>query len=137
MTSTTEDVFNLAVHLYSEETADVEQLNRQLQKELRGLEKVKLQMVQTEKPFEGEKSGLESIDWTTLIVTLAASGGVLTTVINAIQSRLTRERSVTLEIDGDKLTVTGISSEYQQPLIDDWLERHRKRQQSNANDLHS
>jgi hypothetical protein len=31
---------------------------------------------------------------------------------------------VTLEIDGDKLEVTGLSSEEQQRLINAWLSRH-------------
>jgi hypothetical protein len=57
---------------------------------------------------------------------LAASGGALTTIINLIQSKLTKDRSVTLEIDGDKLEVTGISSEDQKRLIDDWLKRRQK-----------
>jgi hypothetical protein len=67
-----------------------------------------------------------SVDWGTLLVTLAASGGVLTMLANMLQSWLTRydRHSVTLEIDGDKLEVKGISSEEQQRLIDAWLSRH-------------
>ena len=32
---------------------------------------------------------------------------------------------LTLEIDGDKIEVTGISSEEQKRLIDAWMQRHR------------
>jgi hypothetical protein len=66
-----------------------------------------------------------SVDWGTLLVALAASGGVLTMLINVLQSWLTRHErhSVTLEIDGDKLEVKGISSGEQQRLIDAWISR--------------
>ncbi len=63
----------------------------------------------------------------TLLVTLAASGGVLTTLINAVQSWLARQErtSVTLEIGGDKLSITGVSSEEQRRLIAAWLRRQK------------
>jgi hypothetical protein len=63
----------------------------------------------------------------TLLLTLAASGGVLTTMINGVQSWLASKRergTATLEIDGDKLTVTGISTTDQSRLIDAWINRH-------------
>lgn len=68
----------------------------------------------------------------TIVVTLLAAGGVITTLINAIQSWLTRHdrRSITLEIDGDKLQITGISSEEQQRLTNLWLQRHPELTQS-------
>jgi hypothetical protein len=67
------------------------------------------------------------IDWQTLVVTLAASGGVLTTLITNLQAWLTRyERaSVTVEVNGDKLEVKGASSEVQRRLVDDWISRHK------------
>jgi hypothetical protein len=61
-----------------------------------------------------------------LLVTLAASGGVLTTLIGAVQSWLTRSErcSVTMEIDGDKITLTGASSEEQRRLATAFIKRH-------------
>jgi len=63
----------------------------------------------------------------TILVTLAASGGVLTTLINSVQSWLTRNdrHSVTVEMGGDKLTITGSSSAEQTRLLDAWIERHK------------
>jgi hypothetical protein len=62
-----------------------------------------------------------------LLLTFAASGGVLTTLINVLQSWLSRHerRSMTLKIGDDELEVTGISSEQQQQLINDWLSRNK------------
>jgi hypothetical protein len=47
-------------------------------------------------------------------------------VISAITSWVgsVHQRSVKLEIDGDSIEVTGISSADQRRLIDDWLRRH-------------
>src|SRR5579859_4961636 len=62
-----------------------------------------------------------------LLVKLASSGG-LTIVINTIKAWLLRQesQSVSLEIGGDKLTITGISTTQQQQLIDSWISRHTR-----------
>lgn len=63
-----------------------------------------------------------------LIVTLAASGGVFTSLIGMLQAWLTthERRSVVLEIDGDKVEVKGITSKEQKKLIDVWINRHKR-----------
>lgn len=72
----------------------------------------------------GSKSA--GIDLQSLIVTLAASGGVLTTLIGFIQNWVSRREkaSVILEVGGDKLTITGASSETERRLVDNWVSRH-------------
>jgi Effector Associated Constant Component 1 len=57
---------------------------------------------------------------------LAASGGVLTTLISTVQSWLTRSErcSVTMQIGGDKLMLTGASSEEQERLARAFIRRH-------------
>jgi hypothetical protein len=69
-----------------------------------------------------------ALDWTQLLLTLSASGGVLTSVIAALRPWLTgdQRRSVTATIGKDKLTVTGISPAEQHRLITAWLKRHEK-----------
>ncbi|MBI3242190.1 MAG: hypothetical protein HYZ49_07850 [Chloroflexi bacterium] len=101
-------------------------LTKQVADELRELEIETVELGRNEAP-PGAMSG-PGIDWSLVLVTLAASGGVLTTVINLLQARLSRDerRSVTVEIGGDKLTLTGVSSEQQQQLIDEWLKRQAK-----------
>ena len=70
----------------------------------------------------------DPISWGVIIVTLLATGGVITTLINAIQAWLTQNerRSITLEINGDKLQITGISSAEQKRLMDSWIDRNTK-----------
>ncbi len=106
---------------------ELEQITLQLRKELAELDVGAVDLVRVGEAPDRAKAG-DPISWGALLVALTASGGVLTTLINAVQSWLMRheQRSVTLEIDGDKLDVTGISSEEQQRLIDVWINRQRR-----------
>lgn len=62
-----------------------------------------------------------------LIVSLIQSPGLLSSVVGTVQSWVARQgsRSVKLELDGDVLEVTGISSREQSELIQNWIDRHR------------
>jgi hypothetical protein len=109
-----------------ENIENLEMFSRQLREELLELDVESVDYVTNGELLEGAKSGTP-IDWNTLLLTFAASGGVITTIINLLQSWLARhdKRTIVLEIDGDKLEVTGISSKEQKQLIDKWLSRHR------------
>jgi len=120
----------LRLNLHTGPEVDVEELEKhtlQLKKELIELDVEAVDFVSAGESPEKVKAG-DPITWGTLLLTLAASGGVLTSLISALQSWLTTRdrRSVTLEIDGDKLEVAGISSEEQRRLIDAWLSRHSR-----------
>ena len=106
------------------DSEDLERLTRQLREELSELD-VQADLMTGGSAPANTKAG-DVIQWGTLLLTLAASGGVITTLIGALQAWLTRHdrRCVTLEIDGDKLQVTGITSTEQQGLIDVWVRRH-------------
>ena len=108
----------------AEEAAE---LTQQLRASLLDLDVDQVALAQTGDAPRGS-NGLP-IDWGTLLVTLSASGGVLTAVINTVQSWLARQgqRSVTLEMGGDKLTLTGASSREQQQLVDNWIRQHSGR----------
>lgn len=71
---------------------------------------------------------VEAITLGALALTLASSGGVLTTIIGALKDWLTRnhEHSISLEIDGDKISITGASSQQEERLIREWIKRHKK-----------
>ena len=103
-----------------------ERAARQLREEFLELDVETVEFARGGETPEGAKAGAAP-DLSTILLTLAASGGVLTTIIGVLQSWLTRHerRSVTLEIDGDKIEITGISSEEQKRLIDAWMRRHR------------
>jgi hypothetical protein len=61
----------------------------------------------------------------TLVATFARPD-LLTAIVAAVQSWLggTGGRSVKLEVDGDALELTGVSSKEQRRLADEWLRRH-------------
>ncbi len=105
---------------------ELAELTRQLREELLELDVEAVDLVHAGELPEKAKGGGDPVAWGALLVALAASGGVLTTLINTLQAWLTRSerRSVILEIGGDKLEVTGVSSEEQQRLINTWLSRH-------------
>ena len=105
---------------------DLEQLTYYLKGELAGLDG-DVDLVRAGETPKKAKAG-DPVIWGKLLLALTASGGVLTTLIGVLKSWLTshERRSVTLEIDGDKLEVTGISSKEQQQLINAWLSRHRE-----------
>lgn len=119
----------LVVNLDAGPEADDEDLayrTHQLRRELLELDVESVDLVRADEAPPGAKV-VEPFSWGTLIITLAASGGVLVPTINTIQAWLLRDeqRSVTLEIDGDKLEIKGISSKEQQRLINEWLNRHK------------
>ncbi|MCB8978014.1 MAG: hypothetical protein H6657_11380 [Ardenticatenaceae bacterium] len=105
---------------------EVAELTRTLRNDILETNAENAEFVTNGKALSGTKSA-DPVTWGTILVTLAASGGVLTTLINVISSWLSRNKgnSIILEIDGDKLEVTGLSSEEQQRLISLWLNRHR------------
>lgn len=64
-----------------------------------------------------------------LVVSLVNSAGLLAAVVSTVQARLggASPRSARLEIDGDAIEVTGISSAQQQELIAQWAADRGKR----------
>lgn len=100
----------------------MERVTRQLRFELLGLDVDDVELVKSGAAPTGAKAG-DTIAWGTLLMTLAASGGVLTTIIGTLQSWLTRhnQRSISLEINGSKIDIKGISSEDQRRLINEWI----------------
>ena len=108
---------------------DIAQLSQQLRNELLGFKVESIEHQRNQNMAQGTKA-VETISWETLIVTLAASGGIITTIINFILAWVKRNegRSVTLELNGNKLEVTGLSSNEQKVLIETWLKRTSKTQ---------
>jgi hypothetical protein len=61
----------------------------------------------------------------TLLVTLTSTPELLRALVSAVQGWLTRSsaRSVKIKLGDRELEVTGISSQQQERLIDDWIAR--------------
>lgn len=74
----------------------------------------------------GAKAG-SGLNWGQLLITLAGSGSILVDVVTAVDSWIKSqgERSVKLEIGGDRLELTGVSTEVQKAAIRHWIERHQ------------
>jgi hypothetical protein len=113
------------------EGADVEEiaeLTRQLRRALLELD------VDAAEPVPGgqappDTKAVEALALGGLLVSLVNASGVLASVVDAIQSWVVGRgpRSVRLELDGDVLEVSGISSRRQDQLIRVWLDRHAGR----------
>jgi hypothetical protein len=107
---------------------EIEQLSRQLRRQLLELEVARVDPVTSDVVAGGAKAG-ELLAVGALVVSLVNSSGLLAAVVAQIQAALARmgRHTVRLEIDGDVLEVTGVASDEQRRLIDAWIDRHGRR----------
>lgn len=113
----------IGLNLVTDSPEDLERFGLDLQHDLEYLPNATVSAATTVAP-QGTKSA-GGLDWTQLVLTLAASGGVITTLIGLIQSRLTRERKVRMVVDGDELEVSGLGPDQEKAIIDAWVARQR------------
>jgi hypothetical protein len=106
---------------------EVAEMASQLRRELLDLDVEAVELVRTGPAPAGSK-GVGVLAVGTLLVTLAKSSG-LAAVVGAVQSWLSgrQRRSVKIQLGGDTLEVTGVTSDEQRRLIDDWIARHTDR----------
>lgn len=103
---------------------DVAEATLQLRRELLDLDVDAVEVPRAGEPPPGTRAvDLAAIG--ALVVTLAQSQ-LLTAVVAAVQSWLSRSprRSIKLELGGDVLELTGVSSDEQRRLTEEWLRRH-------------
>jgi len=108
--------------------ADAEELDEQtagLRRELLELEVGAVDRARVAEPPPGARAA-DAATLGTLLVGLANTASVLSRVVRAVRAWLSRgeARTVKLELDGDKLELTGVSSEQQERLIETWIARH-------------
>jgi hypothetical protein len=108
---------------------DAEQLaeaTMQLRREL-----LDLDVEGVEVPGAGEPPGTRAVELAALgaLVVTVSQSQLLAPVVAAIRSwpAGSPRRSIKLELDGDTLELTGVSSKEQQRLVDEWLRRHAGR----------
>ena len=103
---------------------DVAEATIQLRRELLELDVEAVDIPSAGEPPPGT-SAAELVAIGALAVTIAKSQ-LLPAVVAVIQSWLSRSRhrSIKLELNGDVLELTGLSSDEQQRLTDEWLRRH-------------
>lgn len=104
------------------EPAETAELAERLRAELAAHE-VEAEPVEADAP-EGAKGA--GVELGSLLVVLAASGGVLTSLVGTLQAWVTRQsRSrLVLEIDGDRVELTGASDAERSRALEAWLARH-------------
>jgi hypothetical protein len=103
---------------------DVAEATMQLRREL-----LELDVDGVEAPRAGEPPpGARAVDLAALgaLVVTFGQSQLLTAVVAAVRSWLSRSqrRSIRLELGGDVLELTGVASDEQRRLTDEWLRRH-------------
>jgi hypothetical protein len=94
----------------------------QLRRELLDLEVEAVELARASEAPPGTRA-VELAALGALVVTVANSH-LLSAVVTAVRSWLAgQQRSIELELDGDVLKLTGLSSEEQRRLTDEWLHR--------------
>ncbi len=106
---------------------EVAEATLQLRRELLDLDVDSVDLAAAGQPPPGTR-GVELAALGALLVSVTQSQ-MLAPVLAAIRSWLGGgpQRSIKLELEGDTLELTGISSTEQRRLVDEWLQRHTAR----------
>jgi hypothetical protein len=119
----------LKVQIKPEEADDkqeIDSLSRNLRGDLLHLDVEDVQLLY-EKPPSGSRA-LDGVALGSMVVDIV-SGGAIKEVTQTVQAWIQRNenRSITLEIDGDKIDVKGISGKDQGKIIDAWVMRQMQK----------
>jgi hypothetical protein len=104
-----------------------DRLARQLRAELRDLDVDGIAETGRGDAPSGAK-GVELAEWGVWLVTLSASGGVLTSLIAVAKDWLDRRGAgnrIKITVDGDTLELDGASSAQQTALLEAFVQRHQ------------
>ena len=106
---------------------EVAEATLQLRRELLDLDVEAVEQPRAGQPPPGTRA-VELAALGALAVTVTQSG-LLSPVVAAVRAWLAGapQRSMKLELDGDVLELTGLSSNEQRRLTDEWLRRHESR----------
>jgi hypothetical protein len=106
---------------------DVAEATLQLRRELLDLDVEAVELPRGGEPPPGTRA-VELAALGALVVTVGQSP-LLGPVVAAVRSWLagSQQRSIKLELDGDTLELSGLSSNEQRRLVDEWLGRHESR----------
>lgn len=104
---------------------ELEELTGVLRRQLLELDVEDVQRVRGEKPPEEARS-IDALTVGSLVVTLAKGAASLAPLIQTVRAFVSRDarREVEIEIDGDRLSLKGASSEEQERLVAAFLARH-------------
>jgi hypothetical protein len=120
-------LITLGVQVAVADEGDAEEIaeaTAQLRRELLDLDVEAVELVRAGEPPPGTRA-VDLAALGALVVTVAQSQ-LLTHLVATVASWLARspQRSIKLELGGDALELTGVSSKEQRRLTDEWLRRH-------------
>jgi hypothetical protein len=106
---------------------ELEELTAHLRRELLELDVHSVERVRTDEAPAGTRA-VDMMALGALVVSLTNSPDLLKALVGTVQAWVARDqdRSIKLELDGDTLEVTGLSSGEQQRLVEQWIARHSK-----------
>lgn len=122
------DPRNLRIELLLDPDADsgeAERFGRQLRAELAQLDVEDVSPMVSADVAQGAKGA--GVDWGSLLVTLDAAGGLVTSVIAVVQDWLARHsaaQSIKMTIDDDTIELGRASVQERKELISTWVRRH-------------
>ena len=99
---------------------------RQLRAEIAELDVESVRSVPTDTVPDGAK-GVDGVTLGAVVVALSASGGVFTTLVEALRDWLGRQSArhrISLTIDGDTIELERASAEERRDLVDAYVRRH-------------
>jgi hypothetical protein len=110
-----------------DDSEEVAEATLRLRRELLDLDVEAVEVPRAGEPPPGTRA-VELAALGALVVTVAQSN-LLAPIVATVRSWLAgqQQRSIKLELDGDVLELTGVSSKEQQRLADEWLRRHEGR----------
>jgi hypothetical protein len=102
---------------------EMAEFTRQLQREVLKVDVESADLPSGERSLPAGAKAADPVTWGVILVTLASSGtfGTLATILYSWVTR-NKQVSVSVEIDGHKLELTGVTPEERQRLIDLWHE---------------
>jgi hypothetical protein len=107
------------------DSGEAERFGRQLRAELAQLDVDAVSPMVSAEVAQGAKGA--GVDWSSLLVTLNAAGGVFTSVIAVVQDWLARHsaaQSIKITIDHDTIELGRASGQEREELISMWVRRH-------------
>jgi len=109
----------------NDEPNELEDITNNLRDELLALDIDSVEQTLSTSSPDGTKA-TGAFDLGALLLKLNPAGKVLATVVSTIQNWLGRQEqsTISLEIGGDKLTLTGLSIENQNQLVATWIQKH-------------
>ena len=109
----------ISIHSFEPDKEFLQELTINLREDIENLEVEEIISPDNASQQPDKTKSADAITWGQLLITLAASGGVITTLIVSIKEWVLRQKDcmIKIELDGDTLELKGIDSESQKKII--------------------